>query len=195
VFAECTRCKTRDGENWKSLTRWAPHPKAALGAVDMTQVGHGVRRRRAVVAAAAALLLVALNGCTGSATSDAEGPSTSGLVATVGHLGVDARLSSAIDSAMSDKDGRHGNVRAVLVIHHGRTLVENYYHSRASDHHNIYSITKSVLSTLVGIAGLRWSTRVEPDAGRAASDVSVLDEPAGDGHHREPAAHDDRRAP
>jgi hypothetical protein len=72
VFAKCTRCKTRDGENWKSLTRWAPHPKAALGAVDVTQVGHGVRRRRAVVAAAAALLLVALTGCTGSATSDAE---------------------------------------------------------------------------------------------------------------------------
>jgi hypothetical protein len=21
VFAECTRCKKRDGENWKSLTR------------------------------------------------------------------------------------------------------------------------------------------------------------------------------
>jgi PBP1b-binding outer membrane lipoprotein LpoB len=64
-----------------------------------------VRRRRAAVAAAA-VLLVALNGCTGSAaSSDAKKPSTSGSVATVDPLGVEAKLSAAIDSAMSDKDG------------------------------------------------------------------------------------------
>jgi CubicO group peptidase (beta-lactamase class C family) len=40
----------------------------------------------------------------------------------------------------------------VLVIHHGRSLLANYYNSQPTDHHDIYSITKSVLSTLVGIA-------------------------------------------
>jgi CubicO group peptidase (beta-lactamase class C family) len=66
---------------------------------------------------------------------------------------------------MSDKDGGHGNVRAVLVIHHGRTLVANYYHSRASDHHDIYSITKSVLSTLVGIAVSEHRLGLSPTLG------------------------------
>jgi hypothetical protein len=56
-----------------------------------------------------------------------------------------------MDAAMSDKDGSHGKVRAVLVIRKGRTLVENYYHSQASDHHNIYPMTS---------LEVRWSALV-----------------------------------
>jgi CubicO group peptidase (beta-lactamase class C family) len=48
-------------------------------------------------------------------------------------------------SAMDD-------VRAVLVIADDRTVVEEYYGATADDYRNVFSVTKSVVSTLVGIA-------------------------------------------
>lgn len=43
-------------------------------------------------------------------------------------------------------------VRAVIVVADDRTLVEEYYDSAAEDYHNVFSVTKSVVSTLVGVA-------------------------------------------
>jgi len=46
----------------------------------------------------------------------------------------------------------YDRIRAILVIANGRTVVERYYRSTASESHNVASVTKSVMSTLVGIA-------------------------------------------
>jgi CubicO group peptidase (beta-lactamase class C family) len=46
----------------------------------------------------------------------------------------------------------YGNVRAVLVAQHGKTLVERYYESRPDERRTAFSVTKSVVGTLVGIA-------------------------------------------
>ena len=44
-------------------------------------------------------------------------------------------------------------LRSVLVVRGGELVVERYYHgSTATDHHNVFSVTKSVTSALVGIA-------------------------------------------
>ena len=56
--------------------------------------------------------------------------------------GVDARLGRA---SMAD-------VKAVLVLVDGRIVLERYVGSRPEDHRNVASVTKSVVSTLVGIA-------------------------------------------
>ena len=45
-----------------------------------------------------------------------------------------------------------GNVRAIIVNVNGRTRFERYYSSSLAESRNIYSVTKSVTSTLVGIA-------------------------------------------
>jgi CubicO group peptidase (beta-lactamase class C family) len=44
-------------------------------------------------------------------------------------------------------------LRSVLVVRHGYLVVERYYHgSNANEYHNVFSVTKSVTSALVGIA-------------------------------------------
>jgi CubicO group peptidase (beta-lactamase class C family) len=44
------------------------------------------------------------------------------------------------------------NTRAILVAVDGKTVVERYYDSRADESTNVASVTKSILSTLIGIA-------------------------------------------
>jgi CubicO group peptidase (beta-lactamase class C family) len=44
------------------------------------------------------------------------------------------------------------SLRAVLIIVEGRTVVERYYQTSAAEYRDIESVTKSVMSTLVGIA-------------------------------------------
>jgi CubicO group peptidase (beta-lactamase class C family) len=47
----------------------------------------------------------------------------------------------------------HPEVRSVLVVRHGYLVYERYWQGRtASDGDNTYSVTKSVVSALVGIA-------------------------------------------
>ncbi len=48
--------------------------------------------------------------------------------------------------------GAYDNVRAVLVAVDGHRIVERYYESSAAATHNVWSVTKSVMSMLVGIA-------------------------------------------
>jgi hypothetical protein len=51
-----------------------------------------------------------------------------------------------------DIGGAWNSVRAILVTVDGKPLFEKYYHSTSDDYHNVFSITKSVLSTLIGKA-------------------------------------------
>jgi CubicO group peptidase (beta-lactamase class C family) len=48
--------------------------------------------------------------------------------------------------------GAYDNVRAVLVTVGGQPVVERYFHSSAGAGENVHSVTKSVMSILIGIA-------------------------------------------
>ncbi|TFV79439.1 class C beta-lactamase-related serine hydrolase [Blastococcus sp. CT_GayMR19] len=92
--------------------------------------------RRGVVVPVLVLVATSVGGCTGSAPAPDPPPA------------VDLRgeISAHLDgSAMDD-------VRAVLVIAGDRTVVEEYYGTTANEYRNVFSVTKSVMSTLIGIA-------------------------------------------
>jgi CubicO group peptidase (beta-lactamase class C family) len=61
------------------------------------------------------------------------------------------RLPAAIADVMNSY-ATLGNVRAIIVNVDGRTRLERYFSSSADESRSIYSVTKSVTSTLVGIA-------------------------------------------
>jgi CubicO group peptidase (beta-lactamase class C family) len=57
-----------------------------------------------------------------------------------------------IDDYIAHGSANLQNIRAVLVSQGGELLAERYYRSDAAEHVEIQSVTKSVVSTLVGIA-------------------------------------------
>jgi len=63
-----------------------------------------------------------------------------------------AELGTGIDEYIAHGSVSLQNIRAVLVSQGGELLVERYYHSDAAEYAEIRSVTKSVISTLVGIA-------------------------------------------
>ncbi len=95
------------------------------------------RMRRSLLAGALALLLVLPAGCTGRRGAEPDGFSPDRLRADISrYLGT---------TGLTD-------VRAVLVAVRDRVVVEEYYGTTAEEYRDVYSVTKSVLSTLVGIA-------------------------------------------
>jgi CubicO group peptidase (beta-lactamase class C family) len=88
-------------------------------------------------------------------------------------------IASAVERAMRAPNLRH--VQSVLVSSHGQMVLERYFRDRrAGDLTNVHSVTKSFVSTLVGIAigdgrlaptmtvGEVLADRVPPDDGRNA---------------------------
>jgi CubicO group peptidase (beta-lactamase class C family) len=63
-----------------------------------------------------------------------------------------AELGTAIDDYLAHGSVNLQNIRAVLISQGGELLAERYYHSDAAAYAEIQSATKSVISTLVGIA-------------------------------------------
>jgi CubicO group peptidase (beta-lactamase class C family) len=63
-----------------------------------------------------------------------------------------AAVGTAIDDYLAHGAVNLQNIRAVLVSQRGELLAERYYHSDAAAYAEIHSATKSVISTLVGIA-------------------------------------------
>ena len=63
-----------------------------------------------------------------------------------------AAVGTAIDDYLAHGAVNLQNIRAVLVSQRGELLAERYYHSDAAAYAEIQSATKSVISTLVGIA-------------------------------------------
>jgi CubicO group peptidase (beta-lactamase class C family) len=63
-----------------------------------------------------------------------------------------AALGTAIDDYIAHGSVNLQSIRAVLVSQRGELLAERYYHSDAAAYAEIHSATKSVISTLVGIA-------------------------------------------
>jgi CubicO group peptidase (beta-lactamase class C family) len=92
-------------------------------------------------------LLVAVS--VGCGAQQPGGPATSGPPSSAVSR---AGLGTAIDDYMAHGPVNLQNIRAVLVSQHGELLAQRYYHSDAAAHAEIHSATKSVISTLVGIA-------------------------------------------
>jgi len=84
----------------------------------------------------------------GGATSVPPTPTASSAVPR-------AELGTAIDDYLAHGSVNLRNIRAVLVSQGGELLAERYYHSDAAAYAEIQSATKSVISTLVGIAFTR----------------------------------------
>ena len=101
-------------------------------------------RRRLVAAlqvtAVLAVLAVLLAGCSSPAPEPPAAPAAADLGAAVDRF-VEESLSPGIR-----------NRRAILVAVNGKTMVERYYDSNADETAVVASVTKSIVSTLVGIA-------------------------------------------
>jgi CubicO group peptidase (beta-lactamase class C family) len=102
---------------------------------------HLARGGWAAVIAASVLLA----GCTSGHPS---APSSSGRTPP---SPIDARVAAGIDHEMA-LNAPYKRIRAILVQANGHTVFERYYRSTATEYHNIASATKSVMSTLIGIA-------------------------------------------
>jgi hypothetical protein len=63
-----------------------------------------------------------------------------------------ARSRAAGRSGAADRRGDHGNIASLLVVRHGPLAVEKYFNGWTADRaHTMQSVTKSVVSLLVGL--------------------------------------------
>jgi CubicO group peptidase (beta-lactamase class C family) len=98
----------------------------------------------------AGLLMLMLVAC----GSQAPGRSMTSATPTVGVSSTAPvpSLGTAIDDYLAHGSVNLAKIRAVLVSQRGNLLAERYYRSDAAEHVEVQSVTKSVISTLVGIA-------------------------------------------
>jgi CubicO group peptidase (beta-lactamase class C family) len=114
------------------------------------------RGRVAAVAATTVAAAVVLAGCSDSPPTQGQNASPSATSASgTGEKSPDTKqLTAAVDRFLEQSyaPGKR-NVRAVLVTVGGQTVVERYYRgSDAGQSEDVRSVTKSVMSTLVGVA-------------------------------------------
>ncbi|MET0887954.1 MAG: serine hydrolase [Mycetocola sp.] len=127
--------------------------RAWIGGVLISD--HRVRAVR--IGAVLAVVLLA-GGCSGTTPPDGAASSASPTAlapllpaaTSEADLAVDQRLASALDREFASDD--YAGLASVIVLAEGRTAYERYYDSVATDHHHVWSVTKSIISTLVGIA-------------------------------------------
>jgi CubicO group peptidase (beta-lactamase class C family) len=92
---------------------------------------------------------------TAGACSTAQRPpavNTSSPVVTASRPADTAAMGSAIDAALAAPSVDLQNLRALLVSINGSVVVERYYQSDAAEYADLQSVTKSITSTLIGIA-------------------------------------------
>ena len=116
------------------------------------------RRRQSAWVSAAMVFLLLAGGCSDPTTPPDSPPSAA--VATLGpllppatsgaDLAVDQGLAAALDQEFSSDE--YADLRSVIVLAHGRTAYERYFQSASTDYHQVFSVTKSVISALIGIA-------------------------------------------
>jgi CubicO group peptidase (beta-lactamase class C family) len=97
------------------------------------------------------LMLVAAMGCSSSPASppSPSSPRTSASAPALDYGALEAEIEKAITTGPAALD----NVRAVLVSVDGETKIAHYRHGfSAGDHGHVFSVTKSVISILIGIA-------------------------------------------
>jgi CubicO group peptidase (beta-lactamase class C family) len=106
------------------------------------------------------LVLVCLAGCTDSSSSVERPERSAGAEQAASNKSLDASFAARVDDLIGAGAG-YGNVRAVLVAQHGKTVVERYYESRPDERRTVFSVTKSVVGTLVGIAEAEGLLRLD----------------------------------
>ena len=118
---------------------------------------HRVRAVRIGAVLAVVLLAVGCTGTTtppdGGAASEASPTALAPLLPTAtseADLAVDQQLAAALDHEFASDE--YTGLASVIVLADGRTAYERYYGSVATHHHHVWSVTKSIISTLVGIA-------------------------------------------
>ena len=151
----------RDGCPGQGQAAQRGHDDGGLPA--SSRVGDSARRRRAGLLLVA--LTVALAACS-SPSSERPTPSSQQRPAVPSQRdywptngwrtappkahGMDPDVLAAIQGTVA---GLHPEVRSVLVVRHGYLVYEHYWQGvTASDGDNSYSVTKSVISALLGIA-------------------------------------------
>jgi CubicO group peptidase (beta-lactamase class C family) len=96
--------------------------------------------------------LLVTTACSGHHETAEHVPADTGdgwQVATPQSVGIDAKLAANIDATVR---ADFPYVRAVVVARDGRLVVENYYRGGSASYHvNVHSVTKSVISMLVGV--------------------------------------------
>lgn len=100
---------------------------------------------------AAGLGVVAMMSAAAACGSTAPTDVQHGTVPSASVSAASARIVSRLQS-QTQPGQLYESVRAVVVVVRGRTVVEFYDKSTADTSHNVYSVTKSVMSTLVGVA-------------------------------------------
>ena len=123
------------------------------------EVDCAFRVPRAGWVAAMVVVLASVPGCDGSANNRAAAPDTttaSTAVASrsdseVARLGseIAERIESFVDPTTN---APFRPLRAVLIETDGHTVLERYHRGTASDTSNVFSVTASVVGTLIGIA-------------------------------------------
>jgi CubicO group peptidase (beta-lactamase class C family) len=109
-------------------------------------------------AAAAALVLATMPGCDGSPSDPASSRDTLGTSAAASTSANELpRLGAVIAQRVETYMDRNENafyrpVRAVIINVDGHTVLEHYNQAASDDTRNVFSVTKSFVSTLIGIA-------------------------------------------
>ena len=98
----------------------------------------------------AAVILAVITACTGSPSGSGSGETPGGQQTSSSPEQVAAVFDELVNGDITA--GVYEDLRAVLVLVGGRPLVERYYDSSAEATSNVASVTKSVMSILVGVA-------------------------------------------
>jgi CubicO group peptidase (beta-lactamase class C family) len=110
-------------------------------------------RNHVVVLCVCAAVLAAASACTSTPSAPARSGSASGDASSSGQRAVSPDLGGRIQDFLDlDYSGGFDHIRAILVSVDGRMVFERYYHSSVTTTGNVFSVTKSVMSTLIGIA-------------------------------------------
>jgi CubicO group peptidase (beta-lactamase class C family) len=149
-------------------------PRVTSGCQGRTALGSGILGRRLRViegstvrqvigkrparVTAAALVLATVAGCDGPANNRASSQETPGTAtaAASASAGEPARLGSEIAERIQSfvdpsTNAQMRPLRAVIIEVAGHTVLERYYRGSSSDTSNVFSVTGSVVGTLIGI--------------------------------------------
>jgi len=134
------------------IQRHGAHGEASRAAVRPLDVARSLSCARAP-SPRALLAIAALGGALGCGESPAAPRQMDGdwAVSTPAAEGLDTVLLASLDSAI--RAGEYGEMRSLLIVRHGALVFERYYAAYGRDDlQPVYSVTKSVISALIGIA-------------------------------------------
>jgi CubicO group peptidase (beta-lactamase class C family) len=122
-----------------------------------TTVSHTRWARRWEACGLAASVVLLGSACTGETPTGADEPDETALI------------EAALDDQVAN-GGALSSLRAVLVAQDGKTVVEEYYGTVPEQEWAVHSVTKSVMSTLVGIAVEEGALRLDSTLGELLPD-------------------------